>query len=85
MMEEIILKYLREEATEIEKAQLAEWLRQQEANRQQFMQLRDLWLAATPIPHAGPDYAEQAFQRFMQATKKLESKGLKNASSGLYR
>ncbi|MCC8154735.1 MAG: FecR family protein [Tannerellaceae bacterium] len=49
-----------------------EWLQQKEENKKQFMQLRDIWLASTPIPHAGSGYTEQAFQRFIQQTKPTE-------------
>lgn len=62
-MDEIILKYLNETATDNELEQLLKWLDKNEENLQYFSEIRDLWLASAK-PFANTLDDAEAFNRF---------------------
>lgn len=62
-MDEVILKYLNETATDNELKQLLKWLDEKEENQQYFSEIRDLWLAsAKPFANISEDI--EAFSLF---------------------
>ena len=71
-MDGIIIKYLKGEATEKEKKQLLEWLRQNPENRKTLAQLRDIWLSSEEACAIGSDDLKVAFQRFLTSVKREE-------------
>ncbi len=73
-MNDIILKYLRGDASEEEKEQLLDWLRESEANKQSFSEIRDRWLETEETPVSDRDYVKQAFARFAAEVEKKEQK-----------
>jgi len=65
-MEDLITKYLQGEADEAEKKELLFWLQENEEHKKQFVELRDIWLAAGNIPGFGTRHKQKAFNRFEQ-------------------
>lgn len=73
-MNNIILKYLQEAASDIEKRELLNWLKQSEENKKVFAEIRDVWLASGKSPLAGPDYSRKAFRQFENEVEAIERK-----------
>lgn len=70
-MDEIILKYLNETATEEEMKMLLEWLDQSEESQKYFFEIRDLWLTSNAsYPHILED--KKAFVRFKERVMAYE-------------
>lgn len=64
-MDDIILKYLQEEASDTEKQAILSWLRSGEENKKYFSEIRDIWLKTGQLPVMRPGYAQDAFNRFL--------------------
>lgn len=73
-MNDIILKYLQEAASDNEKRALLDWLKQSEENKKMFSGMRDVWLASGRSPLAGPDYSRKAFRQFEKEVEAIERK-----------
>ncbi len=85
-MDNIIIKYLQNEATEEEKKQLLEWLQADNNHKKEFSELRNAWLAAGNSPLFTPGYKEKSFQRFLHNIEDYEIlKKKKSRQTFLYR
>lgn len=68
-MEEIVGKYLQQEASEEEKVLLLKWLQENEENKVLFSELRDIWLASGKGHFTTPAYINQAYNQFTHNIK----------------
>ena len=71
-MNDIILKYLQRTAGKEEKERLLAWLRESDANKKTFIDLRDIWLASGKTPVHVPGYTENAFRIFEENVRRNE-------------
>lgn len=75
-MDDIILRYLNETATDQEMRTLLEWLDQSDENQKYFFGIRDLWLASgASYPNATEDV--EAFARFKEKALIYEKRNQK--------
>lgn len=70
-MEDIIIKYLDEQATSGEKFQLLEWLKESKENKKVFKDIQNIWLA-TDNEFGRKAKADAAFTRFRQEALSYE-------------
>lgn len=84
-MNDILIKYLQGEASESEKAKLLDWMKQSEANKKRFTEIRDIWLATGASPLADPDYSKKAFRRFSDELNRLEKRKRQLRTNGFLR
>ena len=85
MMDELLVKYLAEEATPPEQELVDEWVSSSEANRHYFQHFQLIWkdsqkLAATTVVNEN-----KAWQRFQRRVKKTESAPAKIKAFGWWR
>ena len=85
MMDELLVKYLAEEATPPEQELVEEWVSSSEANRHYFQHFQLIWkdsqkLAATTVVNEN-----KAWQRFQRRVKKTESAPAKIKAFGWWR
>lgn len=71
-MDEIITRYLQGEASDEEKKQLLDWLRQSDENKKTFSEMRDVWLASGAAPVLGKSFTEKGFIRFSREVNNYE-------------
>ena len=76
-MEDIIIKYLNQTATEEEMKQLLNWLEQDSDNQQQFVVTRDLWLASEASISLHYGESVKAFNTFRKNALAFEKRGKK--------
>lgn len=84
-MKDIILKYLKGEASKDEKQQLLFWLRKSDANKTLFAETRDHWLDSDATPISDPEYIEQAFSRFLKEIQKEKQGGKRLQFTFMYK
>lgn len=76
-MEDIIIKYLNQTATEEEMKQLLNWLEQDSDNQQQFAVTRDLWLTSEASISLHYGESVKAFNTFRKNALAFEKRGKK--------
>ena len=84
-MDDLLIRYLANEATGTEQAQVRHWLAASPENRQQFDQLRRIWEGSAelaPVAVVDEDLAWQRFQQRIQPPGKLVQY---KTTSGLWR
>ncbi|MDL2255756.1 FecR domain-containing protein [Parabacteroides sp. OttesenSCG-928-K15] len=69
-MNNIIIRYLQQTASEAEKQQLLAWLEVSEENRKTFSEMRDVWLASGKTPFIASK--EEGYERFNNRVDRLE-------------
>lgn len=67
-MDELLVKYLLQEATPEEKKQVEKWLAESDANKKQLAQLEQLWMESRKIAAASETDEQEAWLRFKQRT-----------------
>lgn len=77
-MEDIIIKYLTQTATEEEMKQLSDWLEDSSDNQQQFAVTRDLWFASEASISSRYGESAKAFSIFKNNALAFESRKKKN-------
>ena len=73
-MEDLIVKYLNETATDAEMETLLDWLNRSEDNQKQFVAYRDLWFASQIVNPGLKGEGEQAFRLFEEKMIAYENK-----------
>lgn len=71
-MNDIIIKYLQGNASEEEKKEFLDWLKQSGENKKIFSEIRDIWLTTGTSPASGPHYLKAAFRRFTENVNELD-------------
>lgn len=80
-MEDIIIKYLNQTATDEEMKLLSDWLEQSSDNQQQFTVTRDLWFTSEASFSSHTDESAKAFNLFKQNALAFENRRKKNVFS----
>ena len=80
-MEDIIIKYLNQTATENEMRALLEWLDENIDNQRQFAITRDLWFASEASVSSRYGESANAFSRFRENALAFENRKSKNGIS----
>lgn len=80
-MEDIIIKYLNQTATENEMRALLEWLDENIDNQRQFATTRDLWFASEASVSSRYGESANAFSRFRENALAFENRKSKNGIS----
>lgn len=83
-MNDLIIKYLNRETTPEEKKQLLDWLKEDQANKKIFTEIRDIWLLSESTTISDNE-VQQAFHLFKQHTGVQKNKRGKQQSFSFLR
>lgn len=85
MMDELLVKYLAEEATPPEQELVEEWVHASESNHRYFQQFQLLWQESQQLAASSPVDESKAWQRFQRRIKKGEQKKERSSGFGWWR
>jgi ferric-dicitrate binding protein FerR (iron transport regulator) len=74
MMDELLVKYLAEEATPPEQELVEEWISSSEANRHYFQHFQLIWNESKELAVTAPVDENKAWQKFQRRVKKEEAR-----------
>ena len=77
MNEDLLVKHLLGETSEMEQQQVSKWLNDSAANRKHFEQLKLIWEASKDVEAKSTINVEDAWERFRERTARMESGGAK--------
>jgi transmembrane sensor len=85
MMDELLVKYLADEATPPEQSMVEEWINSSEANRHYFQHFQLIWAESQKLAATTVVDENKAWQRFQRRVKKTESATAKIRAFGWWR
>lgn len=85
MMDELLVKYLADEATPPEQEMVEEWVNASDANRHYFHHFQLIWDESKKVAAATEVDENKAWQRFQKRVKKQETNPGKQTSFGWWR
>lgn len=84
-MDELLVKYLADEATPPEQSLVEEWISSSEANRHYFQHFQLIWDESEKVAATDNVNENKAWQRFQKKVKKHETHKSQNSSFGWWR
>ena len=84
-MDELLVKYLADEATPPEQTLVEEWISSSEANRHYFQHFQLIWDESEKVATTTAVNENKAWQRFQKRVKKHETQKSQNSGFGWWR